>query len=77
MSVDFSKAFDSIHKEEMEKILRTNGLTKDNVTNIMMLYISTKAMVHSSNGVSDVFVIMAGVLEKDTLSVFLFTNCFR
>ena len=35
--VDFSKAFDSIHREEMEQILLAYDLPKETVTAIMML----------------------------------------
>ena len=40
--VDFSKAFDSIHREKMEQILLTSGLPKETVTTIMMPYSNTK-----------------------------------
>ena len=36
--VDFSRAFDSIHRGEMEQILLAYGLPKETVTAIMMLY---------------------------------------
>ena len=40
--VDFSKAFDSIHRGKMEQTLLTYGLSKETVTDIMMLYKNTK-----------------------------------
>ena len=39
--VDFSKAFDSIHREKMEKILLVYGLPKETFTAIMTLYTNT------------------------------------
>ena len=36
--VDFSKAFDSIHRGKMEQILLAYGLPKETVTVIMILY---------------------------------------
>ena len=36
--VDFSKAFDSIHREKMEQILLVYDLPKETVAAIMMLY---------------------------------------
>ena len=36
--VDFSKAFDSILREKMEQILLANGLLKETVAAITMLY---------------------------------------
>ena len=40
--VDFTKAFDSIHRGKMEKILLTYGLPKETVSALMMLYRATK-----------------------------------
>ena len=40
--VDFTKAFDSIHKGKMEKILRAYGLHKETVAAITILYRNTK-----------------------------------
>ena len=45
--VDFSKAFDSIHRGKMEQILLANGLPKETVAAIMMFYQNTKVKVHS------------------------------
>ena len=36
--VDFSKAFDSIHRGKMKQILLAYGLPKESVATIMMLY---------------------------------------
>ena len=68
MFTDFSKAFDSIHRGKMETILRANGLPKETVTTIMMLYKNLKAVVHSP----DFFDIVAGVLQRDTFVPYLF-----
>ena len=43
--VDFSKAFDSVHRGKMEKILLAYGIPKEIVTAIMILYRNTKSMV--------------------------------
>ena len=48
--VDFSKAFDSLHRGKMEQILLTYGLPKETITAIMMLYKNTKVKVHSLDG---------------------------
>ena len=48
--VDFSKAFDSLHRERMEQILLTYGLPKETVTAIMMLYSNAKVKVCSPDG---------------------------
>ena len=52
--VDFSKAFDSIHRGgEMELILQEYGLPKEKVTVIMRLYKDTKPMFGSPDGETD------------------------
>ena len=60
--VDFSKAFDSIHRVKMEQILRANGLPKETVAAIMMLYKNTKVKVRSLDEDTDYFDIV-GVLQ--------------
>ena len=60
--VDFTKAFGSIHSGKMEQILLANVLPKETVTAIMMLYRNTKVKVHSPDGDTDYFDIVAGVL---------------
>ena len=55
--VDFSKAFDSIHKGKMEQILLTCGLPKDTVTAITMLYKNTTVMVSLHYIYKDILVI--------------------
>ena len=46
--VDFCKAFDSIHGGKMKQIHLANGLPKETVAAIMMLYKNTKVKVRSS-----------------------------
>ena len=48
--VNFSKAFDSRHREKMEQILLANGLPKETVTAIMTLYKNAKVKVCSPDG---------------------------
>ena len=70
--VDFSKAFDSVHRGKLENILRAYGVPGETVTAIMMLYKNTKAKVRSPDGDTEFFDIIAGVLQGDTLAPFLF-----
>ena len=56
----------------MEQILLAYGLPKETVTAIMMLYKNTKVKVHSLDGDTDYFDIVAGVLQGDTLAPYLF-----
>ena len=73
--VDFTKAFDSIHRGKMEQILITYGLPKEPVAAIRMLYRNTKVKVHSPAGDTDYFDIVASVLQGDTLVPYLFIIC--
>ena len=73
--VDFTKAFDSIHRGKIEQILLTYGQPKETAAAIMMLYRNTKVKVHSPDGDTDYFNIVAGVLQGDTLAPYLFIIC--
>ena len=70
--VDFSLAFDSVHRGKMEQILQAYGLPKETVTAIMMLYRNMKAKVCSPDGLTDFFNIVARVLQGDTLAPYMF-----
>ena len=71
--VDFTKAFDSIHRGKMEQILLAYGLPKE--TAIMILSRNTKVKVCSLDGNTDYFDIVAGVLQGDTLAPYRFIIC--
>ena len=73
--VDFTKAFDSIHRGKMEQILLAYGISKENVAAIMMLYRNMKVKVYSPDVDTDYFDIVAGVLQGDTLVLYLFIIC--
>ena len=62
--VNFTKAFDSIHRGKMEQILLTNSLPKETVAAIMTLYRDT-----------DYFEIVEGALQGDTLAPYIFIIC--
>ena len=66
--VDFTEAFDSIHKGMMEQILLAYGLPKETVAAITILYRNTKMKVRPTDGDSEYFDIVAGVLQGDTLA---------
>ena len=70
--VDFSKAFDSIHRGKMMKILRAYGIPEQLVSAITKLYEDTRAKVLSPDGETNYFDILAGVLQGDTLAPYLF-----
>ena len=73
--VDFIKAFDSIHRDKMEQILLAYDLPKETIAAIMMLLRNTKVKVCSSEGNTDYFEIVAGVLQGDSLAPYLFIIC--
>ena len=73
--VDFTKAFDSIHRGKMEQILLAYGLPKETVAVITILYRNTKVKVRSSDGDTEYFDIVAWVLQGDTLAPYLFIIC--
>ena len=73
--VDFTKAFDSIHRGKMEQILLAYGIPKETVAAIMILYRNTKVKVRSPDGDTEYFDIVAGVLQGDTLAPYIFIIC--
>ena len=73
--VDFTKAFDSIHRGKMEQILLAYGLPKETVAAITILYKSTIVKVRSPDGDTEYFDIVARVLQGDTLAPYLFIIC--
>ena len=56
----------------MEQILLAYGLPKETVAAITILYRNTKVKVHSPDGDTEYFDIVAGVLHGDTLAPYLF-----
>ena len=73
--VDFTKAFDSIHRGKTEQILLAYGLPKETIAAIMILYKNTKVKVRSSDEDTEYFDIVAVVLQGDTLAPYLFIIC--
>ena len=57
--VDFTKAFDSIHRGKMEQILQAYGLPKETVAAITILYRNAKVKVRSLDGDTEYFDIVA------------------
>ena len=70
--MDFCKAFDSIHRGKMMQILRAYGIPDQIVDAIEDMYQNTMAKVASPDGETDLFEILAGVLQGDTLAPYLF-----
>ena len=81
--VDFSKAFDSVHRAKMTQMLKSYCITMKIINAIMILYIEylyicisiyrdTKSMVRSPDGDTEYVDINEGVLQGDTLASLLF-----
>lgn len=70
--IDFKKAFDSITRSSMYKILLAYGVPKKIVDLIKAVYINTKARVETPDGNTDLFDILAGIMQGDTLAPYLF-----
>ena len=70
--IDFRKAFDSIHRGLMIKILRAYGVPPNLLRAIETMYRNTSAKVVTPDGESEEFRIHTGVLQGDTLAPFLF-----
>ena len=70
--IDFKKAFDSIHRGMMVKILKAYGIPPNLLRAIETMYAGTRAKVVTPDGNSEEFDILAGVMQGDTLAPFLF-----
>ena len=70
--VDFRKAFDSIHRGRMMKILKAYDVPEKLLCAINLMYQNTRAKVLTPDGETEQFEILAGVLQGDTLAPFLF-----
>ena len=70
--IDFSKAFDSIHRERMFAILEAYGVPKTIVDAIKLIYEDSSAQVLTPDGETSFFDIVAGIFQGDTLAPFLF-----
>ena len=70
--LDFKKAFDSVHRGKMMKILKAYGIPPNLMSAIIKSYENTKAKVITPNGETALFEIVAGVLQGDTLAPYIF-----
>ena len=70
---DFKKAFDSLHRRILMRILKAYGIP-DSIVDIIniILNVNTKGKVITPDGDTELFYILAGVLQGDTLAPYLF-----
>ena len=70
--VDFRKAFDSIHSWKLMEILMSYRVPVEIVDAINMMFSNIAGQVLSADGDTEFFEILAGVLQTDTLALYLF-----
>ena len=70
--IDFRKAFDSINRSKMFKILLAYSVPPRLVEGIKLMYTDNKATVMTSEGETDFFKVLTGVLQGDPLAPYLF-----
>ena len=70
--IDFKKAFDSVHRGVLMKILLAYGIPQNIVKLIEAMYKDTLARVITEDGLTEAFYILAGVMQGDTLAPYLF-----
>ncbi|XP_041376749.1 secreted RxLR effector protein 78-like [Gigantopelta aegis] len=70
--IDFEKAFDSIHRESLWRIVRHYGIPSKLVNIIRLSYTDFCSQVINGNLLSDPFSINTGVKQGCILSPFLF-----
>ena len=73
--IDFSKAFDSIHRGKMAELLNAYGIPDKIINSTMIAYKSTKSIVRIDDGDTEFINISSGVLQGDTIAPFLFIIC--
>ena len=74
--IDFSKAFDSIHRERMFEILRAYGILISIVYAIKLIYENSSAHVLTPDGETSFFDISSGIFQR-YIDTFLVHNGLR
>ena len=70
--IDFSKAFDSIDRDRMFKILSSYGIPNSLIDAIKLIYEDSRAKVITPDGDTQYFDKVAGIFQGGTLAPFLF-----
>ena len=71
--IDFEKAFDSLHRESLWRILRHYGIPQKMVNVIKIIYTDVQCQVACNSHMSDSFSVKSGVKQGCIFSPFLFT----
>ena len=72
--LDYEKAFDSVHQETLEKILRHYGVPGEliNMIKFMYMYNNNQCAVEDGGRLLDWFIVKFGVKQGCNMSGFLF-----
>lgn len=70
--IDLSKAFDSIDRTKLWKILKNYGLSDKIISAIKCIYQNSKAKIQIKGQLSNELLLSTGVLQGDALAPFLF-----
>jgi len=70
--IEFRKAFDSIDRRKMMKILKAYGIPQNLLRAIEAMYTNARAVIVTPDGETQEFNIFAGVLQGYTLAAYLF-----
>ncbi|XP_033127197.1 uncharacterized protein LOC117124965, partial [Anneissia japonica] len=69
---DFEKAFDSVHRDRMWKIMEAYGIPRKIINMVQILYEGTECAVLDGIEESDWFKVKTGVKQGDVMSGFIF-----
>ena len=70
--LDFSKAFDSVNRYNMIKILSNYGIPNEIIQAIDVMYTDSFSFIQSVDGSTEQFATTSGILQGDTLAPYLF-----
>ena len=73
--VDLRKAFESVHRDSLWRLLRSRGIPSKLVNLISELYSDTSSAVRCGGGISDFFPVNCGVRQGCVLAPNLFNTC--
>ena len=70
--VDYEKAFDSVHRETLWRMMQSYGIPSKFIRIVKLFYSNTKCAVIDGAGKSDWFTVKSGVKQGCVMSGFLF-----
>ena len=70
--IDFQKAFDSLHRESLWRILQAYGIPPKIITLIKMFYVNFECSIILKNTITEAFPVKSGVRQGCILSPILF-----